>query len=181
VGSEPPNWTVSALWRHDDGSELLKESQTWILKPVDGLLYLDLSWKIQAIPDILIQQAAYGGLFVRMPYRQESGATVVNSTGLVGDQTEQQPAAWVDLSMPVNDGSADGGITILDHPGNPGHPAHWRVDGQRGINPAPCIPGSIELPAGEVRLYRYRLILRDTALAPERIQQHWESYQGEVG
>ena len=104
----------------------------------------------------------------------------LNGKGLVGDDTEQQPAAWVDLFMPVNDAKADGGITILDHPDNPGHPAHWRVDGQHGINPAPCIPGSIELAASESMRYRYRLILRHAPLAPEQIQDHWDSYQSEV-
>ncbi len=181
LGSQPPSWSVDALWRHEDGTELLREHQAWTLMPSDDLVFLDLKWEIEAIPDTQIQQGAYGGLFVRMPYRQECGAFVVNSTGLTGDETEQQPAAWVDLFMPVNDGNADGGITILDHPDNPGHPARWRVDGQRGINPAPCIPGPIELPAGEGMQYRYRLILRHAALAPERIQDHWDSYQSEVG
>jgi hypothetical protein len=181
LDSAPPKWAIDARWRHEDGSELLKERQTWTLTPADDLLYLDLNWQIEAIPAVLIQQGAYGGLFIRMPYREQSGATVINAAGQVGDDTEQQAAAWVDLFMPVNDGKASGGITVLDHPGNPGHPAQWRVDGQRGINPAPCIPGPIELPAGETMRYRYRLILRHSdPLAPEVIQSHWKRFSAET-
>lgn len=176
LGSDPPSWVIQSLWRHQDGTELLREHQTWTLKPLNDLLVLDLTWEIVAIPEVHIQQGAYGGLFLRMPYREDHGATVINASGLVGDDTEQQPAAWVDLSMPVNDGRGSGSITIMDHLENPGHPAHWRVDGQRGINPAPCIRGPIELLSGATMQHRYRLMLRDTTLTPEQIHEHWNSY-----
>jgi hypothetical protein len=176
LDKESPRWTIEALWRHDDGAELLAEAQTWSLKSTDGLLHLDLDWTLRAIPDIKIEQGAYGGVFLRMPFRKSCNARVANSAGQQGDDTEQQPASWVDLTMEVNDGNAAGGISILDHPDNPGHPAHWRVDGQRGINPAPCIPGPIDLPAGQTILHRYRLVLYENLLVPEEIHREWNAY-----
>lgn len=65
---------------------------------------------------------------------------------------------------------------IHHHPDNPRHPAHWRVDGQRGINPAPCLPDRIELAVGERMRHRYRLILHDGTLSPERINGLFADY-----
>ena len=176
TGTEPPCWTIEALWRHADGSELLAERQRWSLIEGESLLFLDLDWRLQAIPAVRIERHDYGGLFIRMPFRQSSGATVLNDRGLRGDATEQQPAAWVDLHMPLENSEIGAGMTVCDHPGNPGHPAHWRVDHQRGINPAPCIQGAIELPAGASLRHRYRMILHSGPLAVERIERLWRSY-----
>ena len=179
VSADTPRWAIEAVWRYHDGTDLLSERQSWSLLRAEKLLYLDLDWTLRAIPDVQIDQGTYGGLFIRMPHREERTASVFNSSGLRDDDTEQQPATWIDLFMPVNRGEVSAGICLLDHPENPRHPAHWRVDGQRGINPAPCIPGSIELGAGETMRHRYRLILHDSPLDPDRIQWHWESFAGE--
>lgn len=124
-------------------------------------------------------QQNYGGFFVRMPYRKDRGATVINSSGKKDDECEQQAAAWVDLSMPIDRCEEGAGITVCDHPVNPGHPAKWRVDGFRGINPSPCIPAAIDLAAGESMRHRYRLILHTGLLSPEQIQKHWDAYAKE--
>ncbi len=173
-----PRWTIEALWRHADGSYLLVEAQTWSLAPAENLLYLDLDWTVRAVPNIHIEQQPYGGLFIRMPFRSERGAQVLNSSGQRDDDCEQQAAAWVDLFMPLDHSNTGAGIALFDHPGNARHPAHWRVDAQRGINPAPCIPDAIDLAAGEAMRHRYRLVLHDGPLPPEHIQKHWDEYAG---
>ena len=173
TGEDPPSWSIEAKWRHDDGTELLDERQTWSLSDGGDVLFLDLDWQITAVPDVTIEQGSYGGFFIRMPFRSDRSAKVVSSTGLEDDATEQQSAAWVDLRMPVNRGDVNAGIALFDHAENPGHPAHWRVDGQRGINPAPCIPGEIRLSAGESMTHRYRLVLHDGTLMSERMQELW--------
>ena len=176
VNEDPPEWSIDACWRHEDGSELLAETQAWILQEAGDELFLDLTWTITAVPDVVIEQGAYGGFFVRMPFRADREARVISSTGLEDDATEQQAAAWVDLQMPVNRGNTRGGIALFDHPGNSGHPAHWRVDGQRGINPAPCIPGEIKMAAGDALRFQYRLVLHDGSLTPEAISKLWDAY-----
>lgn len=182
TSTEPPAWTIEAIWRHADGRLLLAESQRWSLREAaesesDGaLLLLDLDWTVQAIPDIEIEQHAYGGFFIRMPFRRDVGATVFNSAGQQGDETEQQPARWVDLHMPLENSKVGAGITVLDHSDNPGHPVHWRVDGQRGINPAPCIPSALTLPAGAAMRHRYRLVLHEGTLATTQIDALWAAY-----
>ncbi|HCK08387.1 MAG TPA: hypothetical protein DHW45_00850, partial [Candidatus Latescibacteria bacterium] len=174
-----PSWLIQSAWRHSNGSELLREKQTWSLRHAEDVLLLDLVWTITAIPYVTIEQGSYGGLFIRMPFRSDRDTKVVNSSGLEDDATEQQPAAWVDLRMPVNKGDVLAGITLLDHVANPRHPAHWRVDGQRGINPSPCIPREITLSADEEMTHRYRMVLHDGTLVIDRIEELWESFGNE--
>ena len=175
--ADPPTWSVDALWRHTDGNLLLIEKQTWSMSSGIGKsVYLDLDWSLQAVPDVSIDQNEYGGFFVRMPFRKQVGATVFNSAGQVGDEAEQQAAAWIDLIMPIEGPGAEAGMTLMDHPSNPGHPALWRVDGQRGINPAPCIRGKIELSSGETMAHRYRMVLHEGAMSATDIKVEFAAY-----
>ncbi|MEZ4621862.1 MAG: DUF6807 family protein [Caldilineaceae bacterium] len=174
--SDPPGWSVEAIWRHADGELLLAEKQCWSFQAADDLYLLDLDWTLQAIPDVQIEQHAYGGLFIRMPFRRAVGASVVNAAGQRDDETEQQPAKWADLHMGLENSETGAGIALLDHPANPSHPVHWRVDGQRGINPAPCITGAIALSAGAALRCHYRLVLHPGPLAASRIDALWAAY-----
>ena len=177
LSMDPPKWSIEATWYHANGSELLAEQQTWSLQEDNDYLFLDLDWALQAIPDIHVAQDEYGGLFIRMPFRSKINTKVLNSTGLQDAATEQQAAEWLSLHMPLENNEFGGGITVLDHPENPQHPAKWRVDHQRGVNPAPCIPSAIDLPAGAILNHRYRLILHEEKLAAEQINNLWAIYK----
>ena len=181
VGTEPPRWTIEALWQHADGSHVLADRQDWSLQGAGELLLLDLDWTLQAIPAVRIEPYQYGGLYVRMPYRSYLGGTVINSAGQRDADGEQQAAAWADVHLPLEQPARNGsrvtaGIAVCDHPANPGHPARWRIDGQRGINPAPSIAGAIELAPGEALRLRYRLIAHHGPLPAERIAELWAAY-----
>ncbi|SVD56994.1 uncharacterized protein METZ01_LOCUS409848, partial [marine metagenome] len=174
---EPPQWSIETLWRDDGGVGLLRENQIWKLTGHDGLLYLDLEWMVQAmLRNVHIEKSTYGGLFIRMPFRRDRPCRVVNSAGQEEDDTEQSPAAWVHLEMTVNEGDLTAGIAVLDHPDNPRHPAHWRGDSQRGINPSPCIPAAIDLAADAKMVHRYRLILHSGTLVSQEVEGHWQRY-----
>lgn len=176
LSTDPPSWRIETVWRHKDSSHLLAGQQDWSLSTADEPVFLDLDWTLRAISDSQIKQYPYGGLFIRMPWRQYYGASVINANGLKDDDTEQQAAAWLDLFMPLEHSDIGAGITVCDHPKNPGHPVKWRVDGSRGINPSPCIAGDIELPEGIAMRLRYRLILHSGPLSVEQIDELWTSY-----
>ena len=181
LDTDPPRWTIEAVWRHADGSHVLAETQDWSLFADGELLLLDLDWRLLAITDVCIEQHAYGGLFIRMPFRRDYGASVLNAEGLQEDDTEQQAAAWVDLLIRIEGSEIGAGITTCDHPDNPGHPVKWRVDGSRGINPSPCIPDDIDLPAGAAMRHRYRLILHSGPLPAQEIDKLWTAYAQQKG
>jgi hypothetical protein len=173
---DEPKWSIEATWRHANGDELLAEEQIWSLKEDNDYLCLDLEWALRAIPSIHIVDDEYGGLFIRMPFRSSANTTVLSSTGLKDSATEQQAAEWLSLHMPLENNDSGGGITVFDHPENPLHPAKWRVDHQRGINPSPCISGAIDLPPGDVLRHRYRLVLHENKLTYEQINRLWLTY-----
>ena len=182
TGTKPPRWVIEALWQHADGGHVLADRQDWQLGRDGDVLVLDLDWTLRAIPDARIEPYLYGGLYVRMPYHRHLGATVVTSAGNRDFAAEQERAAWVDVHMPIDqsrrpdDPQASAGIAVLDHPANPGHPAHWRIDRQFGINPAPSIAGAIDLTAGSALRLRYRLLLHEGPLPEPRIGELFAGY-----
>ena len=140
-------WEVQCQWSAPDGAPLLLEQQKWSLERREGAYELDLCWTLTANVDIRFGQYEYGGLFLRMPYRNERGE-VLTSEGLAFPEAEGQRARWVAVWMPIEGEENGGGIAILDHDQNPEHPVPWRVDGQLGISPSRCIVGAWNLPEG---------------------------------
>jgi hypothetical protein len=154
------DWSVECEWRDPSGAPLLAETQQWRLADRGETFTLDLTWSLRGLTDVTFGQYAYGGLFLRMPYRPERGGTVLTSEGLSTAEAEGQRARWVAVSMPIEGREAEGeaGIAIMDHPGNPVHPTPWRVDSQLGICPSRCIAGPWHLDAGETTTSRYRVL-----------------------
>ena len=82
----------------------------------------------------------------------------------------------IDQARRSDDPPASAGIAVFDHPANRGHPAHWRVDRQFGINPAPTIAGAIDLAAGSALRLRYRLLAHEGPLREARIGELFAAY-----
>ena len=109
---------------------------------------------------------------IRTSKRIDGGGRVPNAEGRQDNYTEQRAAASVDLHMPLENSQIGAGTTVFeDHPDNPGNPVKWRVNDQRGISLAPCIPAAIKLPAGAAIPHRYRLILPTGPLPIEQINR----------
>jgi hypothetical protein len=94
-----------------------------------------------------------------MPYKKANAKRqfAVNSRGQRNRAAEQQPAEWVEVSMPIEGREQNGTIRFEDMPGNVGYPNPWRVDGQLGIAPSHCIRGPWSIPSGKSCVNRYRL------------------------
>jgi len=191
LSDDPPTWTIETIWQHANGTNLLAGQQIWTWSKLENMHLLDLDWTLLSLSSVNIAKHPYGGLFIRMPFRISTGAVAFNSAGQRDSATEQQPARWVDVHMPLEhpyqrpDGTIDhrvmhGGIAVLDHPDNPAHPSRWRVDYQRGINPCPCNLDSIDLSAGEKLRLRYRLVLHNEPLPASDIEALWNGYSKEV-
>lgn len=65
-----------------------------------------------------------------------------------------EPALAVALDRVVEDV-----VAMIDHPGNPGYPTLWRIDGQFGVGPALARRGDIKIPRDKSLTYRYRLVV----------------------
>lgn len=125
-------------WDDDAGKTLLKEVRTLRFRPQAGgqwLLVIDLLFT--ADQPVTLGKTSFGPVAVRMAKTigvHDGGGTIRNSAGGVNEkEIFWKPAKWVDYSGPMPGGVVEG-ITLMDHPSNPGHPNpyHVRDDGWMG-------------------------------------------------
>lgn len=125
--------------------------------------------------DVTFPRYDYGGLFLRMPWKEETCGTAINEWGQQNHEAEGQSARWVDVGVPIEDRDDCGHIAILDHPHNDGHPVAWRVDGQLGVGPCRSRLGEWKLAKGESADMRYRLVVYTGGFERDRIEQAWHA------
>lgn len=140
------------------GDVLLVESQRWQARDWAGGYAIDFEWTLQALVDVTFGEYEYGGLFLRMPFRDELGGEVQTSEGEVRDGIR---AEWVSVTMPLGSPDTLGTVAILSSPSNPVRPMPWRIDGQLGIGPARCAAGAWQLAPQSTATERYRILVAD--------------------
>jgi hypothetical protein len=176
VEGNSADWEVVDEWRAPQGAPLLLETQRWQFLDASGHYVLNVAWSLQALADVIFGQYAYGGLFLRMPFRAERGGTALNSEGDSAPAAEGKRARWVAVTMPLDGRSDPAGMAILDHPQNPDHPVHWRVDSQLGMCPSRSIAGPWRLGNGEISTSRYRLLAFAGPIDAGWIESQWRDF-----
>ena len=141
------------------GSPMLGDRQEWHYTADKDHYILDLTWTGTGLQDVTIGKYAYGGLFLRMPWKRGTKASCINSEGHKNQQGEGKSAKWVDLAMQIEGMKEMAHVAMIDHPENPGYPTLWRIDGQFGVGPALARRGDIQIPKGKSITYRYRLVV----------------------
>jgi len=155
---------------------IMLETQTWTLRDFGDRYLLDLEWKGQGLVDVTVARYDYGGLFLRMPWRNGMEGAAVNSQGQRNAKANGQRARWVDVGMKV-DGREDlAHIAIFDHPGNGGHPLPWRVDAMMGIGPSRAIAGDWHITKGEVETIRHQFLVYTGTLDARMLTAAWQEY-----
>lgn len=158
-GASRVGWQVVTDWRAPDRSALLRETQAWQFQDRGEHYLLDLSWTLAAQASLEIEQAAYGGLFLRMPFNEALGGQVVTSEGKSDLAADAERARWLSVSMMLHDLSRPVTVTLMDAPSNPNHPSPWRVDGELGVSPSRCISGAWHVAEGASANHTYRLLI----------------------
>ena len=182
VRGDTARWTVTSEYRDAAGSPMMVEQQNWMLRAAEGEYVLQLDWTLEAAIDLRFGRYDYGGLFLRMPWREDIEAGVLTSEAVTAQpQAEAQRARWVAVHMAIEGRDNPAGVAIMDHPDNPRHPAPWRVDGQYGFGPNPCIAGAWELPKGQRTLSRYRILPFCGCARGETIEASYAEFAGSGG
>lgn len=174
LGADQARWTVETEWRDPAGNALLTENQHWTFRDNGDSMHLDLLWELQATVDLRFGKYPYGGLFLRMPYRRETGGIALNSEGQIDGQAEGQRARWVAVTMPIEGRDTPMTVAILDSPQNPEHPTPWRVDGDLGIAPSRCIAGEWSLAKLESAWFAYNIVIQAGEPDRDLIEKTWE-------
>ena len=171
-------WDVITDWRSPDGKPMLTETQKWAMEDRGDSLTLDLEWELRAATDLRFGQYSYGGLFLRMPWRAETGGNLLTSEGAADRiDAEGKRARWIALAMPIPErASGTAGIAILDHPSNPEHPAPWRVDNNLGIAPSRCIVGDWHLARHATTVSRYRVFVYTGGISRDAVEAEWRQF-----
>jgi len=176
------SWFVRSEWRSPGGAPMLAETQEWLFRDAGAEFVLDLSWTLRGLTDLVFGQYAYGGLYLRSPFRPDAGALVVNSEGARGWEMDGQSARWAAVEQPIPGRESCREpictVAMLDHPANPEHPVPWRTDRHVGLSPSRCIAGAWRLGRGESTLSRYRLLIRCGKLDRDRIEAEWGAFAG---
>ena len=169
-------------WQDAAGSVLMNERRRievkW-LEPGQYLVILDLQWEAPGREPLTLGQTAFGPIGVRMAKTigpRDGGGRLLNSEGQRDEaQAFHRPARWVDASGPVTD-RATAGITLMDHPSNPGYPTpfHLRDDGWMGVSPT--FRGPLVIAAGKPLRLRYGLWIHPGVPDRARVDACWKPF-----
>ena len=160
------------------GAVVMTETARWTMRERGGTFVLDLEWKGDARADVTIGQYDYGGLFLRMPWREGIRGEVVNAARQRNERADGQRAMWIDVAMQVDGRSDLAHVAIFDHPANPGYPQPWRVDGQLGVGSARARLGDAAIRKGSAEVIRHQFIAYTGTLDDVELTTAWAAFSG---
>lgn len=161
-----------------NGAAVLRETQRWSMRERNGRYELDLIWRGEAQTDVTVGKYDYGGLFLRMPWREGTAGEVVNAARQRNERAEGQRAMWIDVGMKVEGRSDLAHVAIFDYPDNGGYPQAWRVDGQLGVGAARSRGGDWTIARGQTEVIRHRFVIYTGALNDVEMTNAWTEYSG---
>jgi putative membrane-bound dehydrogenase-like protein len=179
TGTDHVQWQTVYDLLDEDGNPILRESQIWSLKQIDGTFELDLQWNAEAQTDISIGKYDYGGLFLRMPWQERTEGRATNSLRQDNQRAEGQRAVWLDVGLKLSGRRDFAHFAIFDHPSNHGFPQHWRVDGQLGVGPVPTRDLDWKIDKGETVTLQHRLIAYTGPINNAVLTEKWSRYSGQ--
>jgi putative membrane-bound dehydrogenase-like protein len=184
-GKDDVRWQTRYDLLNEAGNAVLTETLRWTLREVqagDGhasnRLVLDLEWRGEAKTDVTIGKYDYGGLFLRMPWREGIRAEVVNAARQRDARAEGQRAMWLDVGMQIEGRDDLAHVAIFDHPENIGYPQAWRVDGQLGVGAARSRSADWTIKRGDTEVIRHRLLIYTGTLSDVEITSAWSEFSG---
>jgi putative membrane-bound dehydrogenase-like protein len=180
ASGEEVRWATDYELLGADGQAVLRETQTWSMRDHGDRYVIDFEWKGEALVDVTVDQFAYGGLFVRMPWRNGMDGAAVNSNRQRNARADAQRAVWLDVGLKLEGRSDLAHIAIFDHPLNPGYPLPWRVDGQLGVGPSPSQAAAWKIARGKSTSFRHQLVVHTGALDDNKVTDWWSAYSGQA-
>lgn len=182
IGEGPEvKWKTSYNMLDANGKSILLETQTWTLTEKENMYFLKLEWKGEALEDFTVNEFDYGGLFLRMPWKEGVSGEVSNAARQKNNNAEGQRAMWVDAGMEIKGLDKPGHIAIFDHPDNDGFPQSWRVDNQLGIGPVSAREGDWSIKKGEVKSFQHQVVAYSGDRNDIILNDLWGDYAGDKG
>ena len=177
--------TTRGVWRAEYGTELLLERRRTAVRDLGGgewLLALDVKLEAAADTGATFRAERLGPIGVRVAKtisERFGGGRLRSSEGDEGEPAIfHKRARWVDYSGPVLDGVIEG-LTLMDHPQNPRHPAHFHVRQDGWMGALLTEEGELRLEKGEAIELRYGVYVHEGAPPVEVLDRVWEAFARE--
>lgn len=172
------SWQTVYDMLNKEGEPMMRETQIWRMKEKNDQFLLSLEWQGKAIRDITIGEFDYGGLFLRMPWKEGMVGQAVNAARQKNEKADGQRAMWMDVGMQLEGREDMAHITIFDHPENTGYPQRWRVDSQLGVGPIRAKTGDWHIKAGETEIIRHQVAAFTGDLSDIALTEMYNAYVG---
>ena len=184
-GDDAASVETMALWRTKEGEDLLAERRKTSVEPLnDGEWLLVVDVALSALKEsVTFGETAFGMMAVRVAKTmgvKDGGGTIRNSEGGVDEAgCFRKRARWVDYAGPVTNETQEG-VTLLDHPSNFGHPAHFHVRDDGWMGAALTFGGSLTLEPGQTTRLRYGLYVHRGVPDSSVLEERWRSFSERV-
>ena len=169
-------------WKDPQGNTMMIDRRMATVFPGEDdswWMIVDIQFEAPPKSPVTLGKTTFGPLGVRMAKTvsvKEGGGRILNSEGLRNEKSVfMKQARWVDYSGPVT-ADETGGITLMDHPQNPKHPAkfHVRDNGWMGVTLTPDATRVIE-PDKPLRL-RYALWVHHKVPDAATVDRQWQTF-----
>ncbi len=179
-GKDAASATVLNSWGDTNRVHLFERRRMTVIPQSDGewLLVLDLRLEASREP-VVLGKTPFGITAVRMAKSigvHDGGGAIRNSEGGVNEkEVFWKSARWVDYCGAIASNVVEG-ITLFDHPANPGHPAvfHVRDDGWMGASLT--FTNAITVPTNRPLELRYGFQVHRGMMATNDINARWQAF-----
>lgn len=163
------------------GNAVMEETQSWSIQLIGGQYMLDLEWKGEAKTEVVIGKYDYGGLFLRMPWKEGIEGEIITAARKKNEQAEGHAAMWANVGMKIDGRDDWANVAIFDHPANRGYPNKWRVDDQLGLGIAFTRDDDWVIPKGETEILRHQLLVYTGTPDNKALNDSWGRFAGKEG
>lgn len=172
-------------WNGPDGQALMFDRRRSTVAPGEGeswWLVIDLQLEAPKGGEVTLGKTPFGPIGVRMAKSvgvNDGGGRILNSEGQLNEKEAfRKPARWIDYSGPII-GEATGGVTLMDHPANPRHPAPFNVRDNGWMGPALTLDEPMTIKDGEPVRLRYGLWVHAGVPSLEELNRQWQTFAAE--
>jgi len=167
----------------DNKIQMVERRQTRIELLPDNELLVLIDLQLEAPPrsqtPVTLGKTPFGIIGVRMAKTigtHDGGGTIRNSEGGVNEkEIFWKTARWVDYSGPITNTAIEG-VTLMDHPSNPGHPTGFHVRGDGWMGAALTLNDARIIEPGKPMKLRYGLYVHNGMPDVKEIDAIWEKY-----
>ena len=153
------------IWSRPGAMSPIKDNRKiTITTPSVTVRQIDFEINMEMLMDVHIAKTNHSLFSVRMAadLSVKNGGTMINAEGVRGEKgTFGKPSPWIDYSG--KRGEFTEGLTVLQHPSNPGYPSPWFTRDYGFISPTPMYwpENGVEtlFKKGETLRLRYRVLV----------------------